>query len=68
MTIANYLGGCDAFADRTRAVFGCCDSCHDDANEGWGDLLEVEMADGYYRVCCAAFSVYKDAAKEGAKP
>lgn len=31
----------------------CCDSCHDDADHGWGDLMEFQMEDGrWVRVCC----------------
>jgi hypothetical protein len=39
---------------------GCCDSCHDDADEGWGELMEiVDKTQGkpferpvLARVCC----------------
>mgnify|MGYP001563857605 CR=1 FL=1 len=35
---------CSDFAhiknDRTK--FGCCDSCHDDADGGWAELPEIE--------------------------
>lgn len=32
----------------------CCNSCHDDEAEGFGDLIEVDNADGtlFARVCC----------------
>jgi hypothetical protein len=30
----------------------CCDSCHDDFDGGYTDLLNVEYGGGKFEVCC----------------
>lgn len=32
----------------------CCSSCHEDADEGYFELIDIELADNYLAfVCCA---------------
>lgn len=50
------LGGCDEYAARTGVCALCCDTCHDDANVGYADMIEVEFGDGYYVVCCSMYN------------
>lgn len=41
---------CDDFY---TAKIGCCDSCHEDANLGYGELIEVMAGNEIFaRVCC----------------
>ena len=30
----------------------CCDSCHEDCEAGYGDLLELDRGDALWVVCC----------------
>lgn len=47
----------------------CCNSCHDDADEGYynGEMLSVDNPDGTEtECCCAVYNAYND--KYGIKP
>lgn len=30
----------------------CCDSCHEDASEGWHPLSDIEWRGEWWTVCC----------------
>ena len=50
-----------------RTEFGCCDSCHDDADGGWAELPEIEyLSKGKYilyaRVCCVYMKIAQEEA------
>lgn len=48
--------GCQEWLDVNgvgRDKASCCLSCHADADEGYGDLMEEELNGHIYRVCCA---------------
>ena len=46
------------YCTKAREAFGmpdsvpCCDSCHDDVERYGYDWVELNVADGYYLVCC----------------
>jgi len=54
------LGGCAEFAKWQGLEPECCDSCHDDANEGYGDLIDFPAPGGYYWICCRMLDKYED--------
>lgn len=47
-----YLGSCEDIQDRLGFNINCCDSCHEENDEGYSDLMEYEFDDGYYNCCC----------------
>ncbi len=47
-----YLGGCEEAAKHFGFEQSCCDSCHNDADEGYCSLIEIEIDQGYFNVCC----------------
>ncbi len=49
---SKYLGRCTELSKRLRIECDCCDTCHDDDDEGYDSLCEVEFEDGYYDACC----------------
>jgi len=40
----------------------CCESCHEDAEEGYFDLMETEVMGVSARLCCA---LYRNLADDG---
>ena len=32
--------------------YSCCDSCHDDEDEGYNGLLEKEFRNQEFEICC----------------
>lgn len=48
MTALNSVISCGNFPHVT-----CCDSCHEDCDAGYGELMELEFAGGKGLVCCA---------------
>lgn len=49
-----WAGGCEELAKALgwRTESDCCSSCHEDAEFGYHDLLEVEYDGKLYLVCC----------------
>jgi len=50
--VNKYLGSCLAAVERFNITSGCCYSCHDDDDLGYDAMLEEEVEDGYYKICC----------------
>lgn len=52
---STYLGSCDAARERFHIgdSVRCCDSCHDDIDNGYDDGVEIEVEDGFFQTCCA---------------
>ena len=38
----------------------CCDSCHDEWDEGYGDPIELYIGDKTYYVCCGVMRALED--------
>jgi hypothetical protein len=64
--VSTYGGGCGALLDLFPEVeqdaefrkWGCCISCHDDANAGTM-IGEVEVGGKHYEVCCTVLNIYE---------
>jgi len=48
------MKGCRDVAKLTGIDFSCCNSCHDDEDEGYVDMIEREYRGVEYHICCAA--------------
>jgi hypothetical protein len=60
------LGGCSDFAKKFGLEnVNCCNSCHDDDDEGYMSLSEKNFEDGWYCVCCAMLIAYDEMEKKG---
>ena len=47
-----YLGGCEDLAKMLGVKQVCCGSCHSDEEEGYSDIGDWLVEDGYYGCCC----------------
>lgn len=54
-----YLGSCEEMAKHFGLEQSCCDSCHNDVDEGYSSLIEIEIEKGYFHVCCYMNSRYE---------
>ena len=48
--------GCDTLSKKYGLKEGCCDSCHDEYELGYHDLLEVCDNGEDYLVCCRVYN------------
>lgn len=48
----DFLGYCYAYKEKLKIDKRCCDSCHEDHEEGLCDLIEKHFKNGFYLVCC----------------
>lgn len=48
----NYLGWCPDLAKRFNIQCKCCNCCHEDDQQEYAFLGQIEFEDGYYDVCC----------------
>lgn len=47
-----YLGWCPQLAERLNMQISCCTTCHEDDEQEYAYLSNIEFEDGYYDVCC----------------
>lgn len=50
--MANYLGWCPDLAKRFNIQVNCCDCCHEDDEQEYSYLGQIQFNDGYYDTCC----------------
>lgn len=44
---------CDDLAEKLNIKCDCCDSCHNDSDNGYASLIEKEINGIYYQICCS---------------
>lgn len=54
-----YLGSCNELRKRYNLNVECCDSCHEEYDEGY-DWIEVNTTEGWYFVCCTVLNAYEE--------
>ena len=46
-------GGCEALRNLFNKDWDCCSSCHNEDENGYYELSDIELTDGsWFRVCC----------------
>jgi hypothetical protein len=56
-----YLGWCADLADALGIERTCCDSCHEDDNQGQSYLNQIDFQkEGYYDCCCLMRCKFED--------
>lgn len=57
---ADFGGGCDKLTEAADLVSSCCSSCHEDDEQGYHDLPQIEFDGKEYSVCCALSNELRD--------
>lgn len=50
---------CKDLSNEFRIDLDCCDSCHEDFDLGYFDLMEKEIDEKNYKICCRMFERVK---------
>lgn len=59
-----YICFCEEFRKKFDISKNCCNSCHQDFDEGYSDLCEIEIDHVIYQVCCSIDLQYKEKQKD----